>query len=226
MEDWREPLNKWKIRINKKGKAVGEPEVSKEVKELNADLEEVRWWKKDINSVKLSQNFMRNYDNNLRVIEELELGNYVADGNRYAIKPMELKDLIRHAYEVSCEEHLPFTVATLCVKIGFNRDRLADILSKKGYEEAKTMTQNLLLIYAENNLFTGKNVAGAIFYLKNVFPELYKDKNETDINIKSISLVKLAGKAEELKWKRINREAGKRQRGKVVEGEELSEAKD
>jgi len=38
-----------------------------------------------------------------------------------------------------------------------------------------------------------------------VFPELYKDKNETDINIKSISLVKLATKAEELKRKRLSK---------------------
>ena len=141
----------------------------------------------------------------MKVIEQLELSWHVDITNVYGIKPIKLLELVQAAYESAMSDRIPFTVATLCVKTGMDRQRLAEVLNKKWYEWAKSRTQNLLLIYAENNLFTGKNVAWAIFYLKNVFPELYKDKNETDINIKSISLVKLATKAEELKRKRLSK---------------------
>ena len=42
MEDWREPLKKGKIWINRKGRAEGVKEARVEVEELNRDLDDVR----------------------------------------------------------------------------------------------------------------------------------------------------------------------------------------
>jgi uncharacterized protein YqkB len=54
--------------------------------------------------------------------------------------------------------------------------------------------------YAEDYLFTGKNVAGSVFYLKNAFPEFYQDKMTTETNVK-ISLVNMSKKADALEFK-------------------------
>jgi hypothetical protein len=62
------------------------------------------------------------------------------------------------------------------------------------------LIQNILLKYAENYLFTGKNINGAIFYLKNLYPEIYQDKQTTETNVK-ISLVDLSKKADAMEFK-------------------------
>lgn len=54
--------------------------------------------------------------------------------------------------------------------------------------------------YAENYLFTGKNVQWSVFYLKNAFPEFYQDKMTTETNVK-ISLVDLSKKADSMEYK-------------------------
>lgn len=79
------------------------------------------------------------------------------------------------------------------------------MLKNRGYDWAAILIQNLLLKYAENYLFTGKNVAWAQFYLKNLYPEIYQDKMTTETNVK-ISLVDLSKKADKLEFnlKKVN----------------------
>ena len=48
--------------------------------------------------------------------------------------------------------------------------------------------------YAENSLYSGKNVVGAIFNLKNNYN--WKDKNETELTHKGLDLSKLSENSE------------------------------
>ncbi len=75
------------------------------------------------------------------------------------------------------DQKLPVTITGLCIALGTFRDVLMDYQDERG-EEFSNAVKALKLYcenYAEEQIFIGKNPAGAIFALKNYG---WKDKND------------------------------------------------
>lgn len=87
------------------------------------------------------------------------------------------------------EQIRPFTVTGLAIAIGTTRETLLDYEKKPENAEFSDTIKNAKQIihnYADEYLFSGKNVAGAIFNMKNNWG--YVDRIETDNLNKNVEL--------------------------------------
>jgi hypothetical protein len=78
------------------------------------------------------------------------------------------------------EQKRPITITGLCIALGTFRDVLMDYQDERG-EEFSNAVKTLKIFcenYAEEQLFIGKNAAGAIFALKNY---KWTDKSEHEM---------------------------------------------
>ena len=86
-------------------------------------------------------------------------------------------------YFVACDEtKKPYTITGLALALDTNRQTLINYQSVEGFEEyVDTIKKAKLRVetYAENRLYSGQQVAGVIFSLKNNFG--WKDKTETEL---------------------------------------------
>ncbi len=82
-------------------------------------------------------------------------------------------------YYSECEaKELPYTITGLCLALDITRQTLLNYQNKDEYfdtiKKAKLKCEN----YAEQQLFTGKNVAGVIFNMKNNYGWVDKIENK------------------------------------------------
>ena len=95
----------------------------------------------------------------------------------------------------------PFTITGLALALGTSRETLMDIengngpYSDKSFSDAIKIAKLRCQNFAEKNMFTAKNPAGAIFALKNYG---WKDKQEIDTNVSGEITVTLEGDLD--KW--------------------------
>lgn len=102
----------------------------------------------------------------------------------------ELEKAIAEYFEYCEKSSKPMTMSGLAVGLGVNRQTLLNYSKDEEFfgtiKKAKAVCER----YAEEYLFSGKHVAGAIFNLKNNYS--WKDKSESDINVtKTLDLVGL-----------------------------------
>lgn len=166
----------------------------------------------------LTKTFMENYKHNYELLQANGSSSMVDYDCRTTIKPMDIiSDVNEWWIEIDEGRKEPATLAGICHKLRCSRKRLGEMLKNRGYDGAKTMIQNMLLKYAENYLFTWKNINGAVFYLKNLYPEIYQDKQTTETNV-NISLSALSKKADALEFSM--------KQGNIIKGELATEPKD
>ena len=214
---WWELLASGKLKISKTWKAYTTTGQDVAARELNEKIENVRNGIDEITNPKITKRFMEMFDYNRNLMEHNQVTGIVDYNSRMAIKPKELIDECLAFVEKQKKEDKPITMAGLCHHLCIDRKKLWEILSKKGYDGAKTAVHNILLKYAEESLFSGKNVSWAMFYLKNAFPEFYKERSEVETKVK-ISLVQLSKRADSIEWKL--------KKANVIEGEVVEEDKD
>ena len=108
----------------------------------------------------------------------------------------ELKERINKYFTECDEKQKPLTVTGLALALDTNRQTLLNYEKAEGYEEffdtikrAKSMCER----FVEEYLFTGKNISGAIFNLKNNYG--WKDQHEQSIYGKD-------GNPLEIKWQK------------------------
>jgi len=99
----------------------------------------------------------------------------------------EMEKLI-NAYFESCfkknedtgemEQVIPFTVTGLAIAIGTDRKGLCEYGDRPEFSNAIKKAKSYVENYAEQNMYTARNPAGAIFALKNFG---WRDKQETEI---------------------------------------------
>jgi len=98
-------------------------------------------------------------------------------------KSVEELEFYIEAYFNECKnESRPLTLSGLALALDCSRMTIYNYSKKDKFfdtiKKARLMCEN----FAEEYLFTGKNIAGAIFNLKNNYD--WKDKSETDITSK------------------------------------------
>ena len=189
----------WEIRIKPDWTAYSTSwSHRKDAVVLNDRIRNLAWGEM-IRSPAISRAFMNNFNHNLKLLEG-KTSSMIDYDCRNVIKPLEIiKDVQEWWAEIDEWRKEPATLAGICHKLRCSRRRLGEMLKNRGYDGAAVLIQNVLLKYAENYLFTGKNVAWAQFYLKNLYPEIYQDKMTTETNVK-ISLVDLSKKADKMEF--------------------------
>lgn len=110
----------------------------------------------------------------------------------------ELEKAISEYFEGCEKKGKPMTMSGLAVALDVNRQTLLNYSKTEEFfgtiNKAKTVCER----YTEEYLFSGKNVAGAIFNLKNNYQ--WKDKSESDINVtKTLDLVEILRSANDIK---------------------------
>lgn len=98
--------------------------------------------------------------------------------------PEEMQIAIDAYFDTCDRDKKPYTISGLCNSLGIVRQTLLNYKEKKEYEHTVIMAKARCEQYAEEMLFTGKNVAGAIFVLKNHYgwrDEFY-NKNQHKIS--------------------------------------------
>lgn len=196
-------VGEWKIMISGKWVAYATSGAHrKDAKILNDRIEDVKHTPLDNAAYpSITKAFMENFQHNVRLLADKWSNSMVDYDCRYSIKPAEIINDVQDWYKKIDEwRKEPATLAGICHALRCSRDRLTRMLNSRGYDGAKVLVQNILLKYAENYLFTGKNINWAVFYLKNLYPEIYQDKQTTETNVK-ISLVDLSKKADALEFK-------------------------
>ena len=102
-------------------------------------------------------------------------------------------------YFAECEKSSkPLTISGLAVALGINRQTLLNYSKIEEFFGTIKKAKAICEKYTEESLFIGRNVAGAIFNLKNNYG--WKDKSESDVNLTaSLSLRSLFKEAEKQK---------------------------
>lgn len=86
-----------------------------------------------------------------------------------------------NVYFTECEEkELPYTITGLCLALDITRQTLLNYQDKDEFFDTIKKAKMKCEDYAEKQLFTGKNVAGVIFNMKNNYG--WVDKQEKDIS--------------------------------------------
>lgn len=105
--------------------------------------------------------------------------------------PEELQEKV-DAYFNQCDETKePYTITGLALALDTTRETLLDYEGKDVYSDTIKKAKQRCHNYAEKYLYTGKNVTGAIFNLKNNYG--WKDKTEQDLNVKELPQPILGG---------------------------------
>lgn len=95
-----------------------------------------------------------------------------------AIKtPQELEKRISKYFNDCSKDDSPLTKTGLAIAIGVGRSTLARYRDREEFREIMLRASAICERYAEESLFTNKNVAGVIFNLKNNYG--WEDKHET-----------------------------------------------
>lgn len=95
--------------------------------------------------------------------------------------PVELGEMCDEYFKLCDERKEPYTITGLALHLDTSRETLLDYEDNRPdfsdtVKKAKAKCEN----YVEKYLFTGKNVVGAIFNLKNNYRG-WKDKQETEL---------------------------------------------
>jgi hypothetical protein len=93
-------------------------------------------------------------------------------------------------FEKCRQQNRPITITGLCIALGTYRDVLMDYQDERG-EEFSNAVKTLKIFcenYAEEQVFVGKNCAGAIFALKNYGWKDKSDHSMTDGEGKPLSM--------------------------------------
>ena len=138
---------------------------------------------------------MKNYEHNVKLLEAKGVTALAGYDNAYKYRPTELIEAVQ--IWADSADGKPLTEAWLCHHLKVSRNSLRSWLNSKGYDGARTAIHNILLNYCENYLFTGKNVNGAVFYMKNAFPQFYQDKQTTETNV-TFNLRSLSKRADKM----------------------------
>lgn len=91
----------------------------------------------------------------------------------------ELKAKIDAYFSNCAETKRPLTITGLAVALDTSRETLMNYEEKEEFFDTVKSAKEIIHNFVEEYLFTGKNVAGAIFNLKNNYG--WKEKSETDI---------------------------------------------
>src|SRR3989338_768070 len=103
-------------------------------------------------------------------------------GRPLKFKTSEALERAISEYFDGCEKSgKPLTMSGLAVGLGVNRQTLLNYSKDEEFFGTIKRAKALCERYAEEFLFSGKHVAGAIFNLKNNYS--WKDKNEADVSI-------------------------------------------
>ena len=92
----------------------------------------------------------------------------------------ELQRKIDAWLKVCKKEKRPLTITGLALALGTGRNVLIDYENREEFSNTIKRAKLLCENYAEESLFLGKNVAGAIFNLKNNYG--WKEKQEIEHN--------------------------------------------
>lgn len=117
----------------------------------------------------------------------------------------ELEKAIAEYFEYCEKSSKPMTMSGLAVALDVNRQTLLNYSKTEEFFGTIKKAKALCERYAEEYLFSGKHVAGAIFNLKNNYS--WKDKSEADVNIteKPLSLGEILTQIEnEKKLSKLN----------------------
>ena len=108
----------------------------------------------------------------------------------------ELDQAVSKYFEDSEKSGKPLTMSGLAVALNVDRQTLLNYSKTDEFFGTIKKAKALCERYTEEYLFLGKNIAGAIFNLKNNYS--WKDKNESDITVRpQLSLVTLIREAKE-----------------------------
>jgi len=84
-------------------------------------------------------------------------------------------------YFIKCDKYeKPYTITGLALALDTNRETLLDYEEKDEYSDTIKRAKMKCHNYAEEYLYNGKNVTGAIFNLKNNYG--WKDKTEQELS--------------------------------------------
>jgi len=118
--------------------------------------------------------------------------------NRKWKTPKALKKDIDEYFKMCVDKEKPLTISGLALALDTNRQTLLNYENNMGKDfdalikKAKLMCEN----FAEEFLFTGKNVAGTIFNLKNNYG--YKDRQDIDLTSNNKELTALTSEAHKI----------------------------
>jgi hypothetical protein len=121
-----------------------------------------------------------------------------AGGRPLKFTPDELNDRINDYYAHAKKHKEPLTKIGLCVFLDVERHFLCELGKKKEFSATIKKAEEKIQAYAVSELFRkGGQVAGIIFYLKNNFPDLYKDQIETNVSINRIVVKRIRADAKD-----------------------------
>jgi DNA-binding XRE family transcriptional regulator len=91
----------------------------------------------------------------------------------------DLETKVEEYFKYCEEKDKPLTISGLALAIGCDRRTIVNYSNKEEYFPTIKKARQMCERFAEEYLFSGKNIAGAIFNLKNNYD--WKDRTETDL---------------------------------------------